>query len=219
MTRARRQLSWRRIGATATILALAEAASALPLTLNQEAQGAVGPQSTSNPCVIAATQCSQPAGFDFTNFTQSGADPDYDEVSPTYTAGQLAGFGFTSFNVAIDVNTTNAAAETLQLFEVIVGGVPLYTFTGPSVIGGVSNNGNGFADWTLRTVDLSGVASGASVVFHAVWDNASDGGESFFLISTAPPAQVPEPGTAALLGLVLAGLGLVRFLRRRDGRG
>ena len=201
---------WIGIGATVAILALAEAASAATLTLVQEAPFTLGPQSTSNPCIIAATTCQQPDGFLYTDFTQKGSVPAYNETSPTYTAGQLAGFGFTTFNVAIDVNTTVAEGETLQLFEVLVNAVQHDVYTGPSVpaIGVVSNNGNGFGDWTLRTVDLTGVDPLATVSFHAVWDSATDGGESFFLVSA--PTQVPEPASLLLFGFGLVGMGAVR---------
>jgi hypothetical protein len=193
------------------MLALAGAASAaVTLTLTGPIAGNTeGPQSTSNPCIIAGTQCQQPAGMDFTNFVHSGAISDYDEVSPVYTVGQLDSFGLTAFNVAIDVNTTEAAGETLELFEVFVGGVLEFVYdpdpgTG---IGDINANGNGFADWLLGVVDLSGFADEATVQFHAVWTGASDGAESFFLISTT---QVPEPGMLWLLGLGLVGLGLTR---------
>ena len=67
------RLTWLVIGATAAILALTGAASAVPLTLTGPIQGnTVGPQSSSAPCVIAATQCQQPAGFGFNNFTSIG---------------------------------------------------------------------------------------------------------------------------------------------------
>ena len=126
--------TWIGIGATAAMLALTGAASAIPLTLTGPIAGnTVGPQSTSNPCIIAATQCQQPAGFGFNNFTQSGAISSYNMFSTTptanvadgvqgtpYTVAQLTGAVGTAFNVAIDVNTTGAAGETLQLFEVIV---------------------------------------------------------------------------------------------------
>ena len=50
-----------------------------------------------------------------------------------YTVAQLTGVVGTAFVVAIDVNTTEAAGETLQLFEVIVNGNVLYNFIGPTI--------------------------------------------------------------------------------------
>jgi PEP-CTERM motif len=204
--------AWSRVAAGAVMLALAGAASAeVTLTLTGPIQGNThGPQSTSNPCIIAGTQCQQPDGFDFTNFVSAGNIPDYDEVSPIYTVGQLDSFGLTAFNVAIDVNTTQDAGETLELFEVFVNGVLEFVYDpDPGTnIGNIANNGNGFADWLLGVVDLSSFADDATVQFHAVWTGATDGAESFFLISTTP--QIPEPGVLWLLALGLVGLGLMR---------
>src|SRR4030095_15810606 len=153
-----------------TLLGLASVPSAVLLDLTGPIQGnTLGPQSTSNPCIIAGTQCQQPASMGFNNFTQSGAISSYNMFSTTptanvadgvqgtpYTVGQIEGtIGSSAFVVAIDVNTNNAASETLQLFEVIVNGNVEYNFVGPTVIGGIANNGNGFADWTLGVVDLS----------------------------------------------------------------
>src|SRR5438046_3077953 len=129
----RNKTTWIGIAAALAVLAMGQEASAAALTLTGPIQGnTVGPQSTSNPCIIAATQCQQPAGFGFNNFTSSGAISSYNMYStaPTatvadgvqgtpYTVAQLTGVVGTSFLVAIDVNTTNAAGETLQLFEVI----------------------------------------------------------------------------------------------------
>jgi hypothetical protein len=225
------RLTWLGIGATAAMLALMGAASAdTVLTLTGPIAGnTVGPQSTSSPCVIAATQCQQPAGFGFNNFTSSGAISSYNMYSTTptatvadgvqgtpYTVAQLTGAGLTSFLVAIDVNTTAAAGETLQLFEVLdtTANTRLAHYTGPTVIGGINNNGNGFGDWTLSTISLAGLPSTDGILFHAVWNNASDGGESFFLVST--PAPVPGPiAGAGLPGLVAACGGLIALARRR----
>src|SRR5215510_4865346 len=123
------------VAATAATLALTAAASAvpIPLTLIGPIQGnTVGPQSTSNPCIIAGTNCQQPAGFGFNNFFSSGSISSYNMFSTTptaqvpdstpgtpYTVGQLTSQVGNFFNVAIDVNTTSAAGETLQLFQVI----------------------------------------------------------------------------------------------------
>jgi len=213
-------------------VAVTQPASAAPLTLTGPIQGnTLGPQSQSDPCIIAATQCQQPAGFGFNNFTSSGAISSYNMYSTTptatvadsvqgtpYTVAQLTGAVGSSFLVAIDVNTTAAAGETLQLFEVIdtTTNTVLYNFVGPTVIGGVANNGNGFGDWSLGTISLAGLASTDGILFHAVWNNASDGGESFFLVpGGGPPTSVPEPETYAML---LAGLGLMGFVARRRRR-
>ena len=220
--------NWIQLGATAAIFALAEAAFAIPLTLTGPvANNSVGPQSASAPCIIAATNCSQPAGFGFNNFTASGAISSYNMYSTTptatvpdgvqgtpYTVSQIEAVVGSIFQVAIDVNTTNAAGETLQLFEVIVNGAVAYNYVGPTPIGNIVNNGNGYADWTLGVVNLSSFADDADVLFHAVWTGASDGGESFFLIAGGqPPTQIPEPTTLALVAIAMLGVGAIR--RRR----
>src|SRR5215471_8624675 len=88
------------------------------LTLISVPDHTLGPQSTSNPCIIAGTTCQQPAGFGFNNFTQSGSISSYNMFSTTptsqvddgvkgtpYTVAQLTGAVGSSFVVAIDVNT------------------------------------------------------------------------------------------------------------------
>ena len=136
-----------------------------------------------------------------------------------YTVSQITGVVGSSFNVAIDVITSAAAGETLQLFEVIntTDNVVLYNYVGPTNIGNILNNGNGFADWVLGTVSLAGQDATDGILFHAVWNNASAGAESFFLLSAGgqPPTAIPEAETYAML---LAGLGLMGFIARRRKR-
>jgi hypothetical protein len=217
------KLSWLGIGTAAALLAITEVASAVTLTLTGPIQGnTVGPQSNSNPCIIAATQCQQPAGFGFNNFTSNGGTPSYNMFSTTptanvpdgvqgtpYTGAQLNAVAPLGFNVAIDVNTAQNG-ETLQLFQVIVNGVVRDSFTGPALIGNIANNGNGFADWTLNTV--APFLATDQVLFHAVWNNASDGGESFFIVPTGSVSQIPLPGA---LPLFLTGLGMLGVLGAR----
>jgi len=207
----------------ATLLAGTGIAHAIPLTLEAAAPGTLGPQSTSAPCIIAGTQCKNPDDFPFTNFTQGGNISAFDEDSPTYTIDQ---FPFLSFDVAVDVNTNSDAGETLQLFSVFVDTdgadgagdfEEIYTFTGPAPIGDASNAGNGFGDWLLGSIDLSSFASDALVMFNAVWDGASAGAESFFLVDVdaTPPPPVPEPGTLLLMSLGLLGLGFAHGRKQR----
>jgi len=206
------------------------AATAIPLTLTGPIAGnTVGPQSTQNPCVIAATTCQQPAGFGYNNYTQGGNISSYNMYSTTptgqvddgvqgtpYTVAQLVGAGLTSFVIGIDVNTTGAAGETLQLFEVIINGAVAYNYVGPTLIGAINNNGNGFADWTLGTVSLANLSPNATVLFHAQWNNASDGGEHFFLVPTSTPT-VPEPTSLLLLGAGMSAFGILRYRQSRKG--
>jgi hypothetical protein len=110
------------------------------------------------------------------------------------------------------VNTAQNG-ETLQLFEVIVNGAVVYNYVGPTLIGNISNNGNGFGDWTLGNIDLSGFAPTATVLFHAVWTGASDGAESFFIVP-GTPTNVPEPNSLLLLGAGMSALGILRFRNR-----
>jgi len=205
------------------------ASAATALTLTGPILGnTVGPQSESNPCIIAGTHCSQPATFGYNNFTQTGNITAYDMWSTTptaqvddgvqgnpYTVGQLTGVAGSSFVVAIDVNTTQEAGETLQLFEVwdTTTNTLLYNYLGPTNIAGIANNGNGYGDWTLGTISLAGLNSTDGILFHAIWSGASDGAESFFIVGT--PA-IPEPETYAMM---LAGLGLLGFVARRRRQG
>src|SRR5262245_46954079 len=218
------RLAWIGFAATAAMLALTGTASAIVLTLTGPIQGNnLGPQSTSNPCIIAATQCQQPAGFGFNNFTSSGAIDSFNMFSTTptanvadgvqgtpYTGAQLNAVAPLGFVVAIEVNTTAAAGETLQLFQVIVNGVVRDSFTGPALIGNVANNGNGFGDWSLGVI--APFAATDQILFHAVWNNASDGGESFFIVPTVVPGPIVGAG---LPGLVAACGALVALARRR----
>jgi hypothetical protein len=211
-----------------------QTATAAPLTLSPVVGNTVGPQSTSNPCIIAGTQCSQPATMGYNEYSPNNSNaynrystndggsagvnvPEATQGTP-YTVGQLVGLGLTTFVVAIDVNTTGAASESLDLFEVIINGAVAYNYTGPTNIGGGANNGNGFADFTLGTVDLTGLAPGTTVLFHAVWSGAVDGTESFFLFSTGGGGVTPVPEPASLVLFASGLLGLAHRARKRLGK-
>jgi hypothetical protein len=241
--------------AGAAALALFAAANDAPavemLTLSAPIQGnTVGPQSTSNPCIIAGTQCQQPAFMGFNNFTSSGSISSYDMYSTTptatvadgtlgtpYTLGQLRQadtLGQSSFEIAIDVNTAGGSGghmETLTSFEVLTGpaGTPAnqltqfaaFSCSGPSCvanIGNIANNGNGFADFTLNNVNFDSLPDNTEVLFHAVWSNATDGAESYFLISV--PSPLIGHGLFVLLavGGVLFGGKFVEKIKARNLR-
>ena len=230
MLKSQRALKFALLGiATAAAFSMtAPASAAVLLSLNGPiATNTVGPQSTQSPCVIC-TNGQNPAGFGYNNYTETGAISSYNMYSTTptatvadgvqgtpYTVAQIIGVVGSSFNVAIDVNTTAARGETLQLFEVIdtTTSSVLFNYIGPTNIGNVINNGNGYADWTLNTVSLAGLAQTDGILFHAIWNNASDGGESFFLVSTTVGA-VPEPSTWAMMILGFIGVGFLAYRRK-----
>jgi hypothetical protein len=92
--------------------------------------------------------------------------------------------------IRISTQPGKKPGEILDLFEVFINcsdpscstDTRIYHYDADGNIGSLSANGNGYADWTLRTVDLTGL-SFTNIKFHAIWNNASDGGESFFLVS------------------------------------
>ena len=211
------------------------------LTLSSVPPKTVGPQSTQDPCIICGTAASQPTFMDFNNYIQMGSKSSYDVYSTNanpngsnngtqvadgvkgvpYTVGLLTGNGFANFSIGIDVNTAQHG-ESLTSFQVLDCGTDttcanptvLYHFTGTSGsanIGAPVDNGNGFADYTLSFVSLAGLPSTDNILFHAVWDNATDGAEQFFLVPTVPGPIVG----AGLPGLVAACTGLVALARRR----
>ena len=230
--------------------ALIAPASAATLTLSGPVVGnTYGPQSESNPCVIAGTTCQQGKAPELTmsyNLFAPNSDDSYDRYSTNeFDSNGKAGVnvvngvegtpysvldifrqtGSTKFDVAIDVNTTSAKSESLSLFEVLLNGGAIYTYTGPTNIGEINNNGNGFADWLLKTVDLSGYKATDLVLFHAVWTGAVGGVESFFLTNfgggvcigcTPNPTVVPIPPALAMFAAGIVGLGMITRRRRRD---
>jgi len=215
--------------AAVAMFAMTGAVSAATLTLTGPIQGnSVGPQSSSNPCIIAGQNCGNPANFGYNNFTPNNASSlnrystslggsngvnVADGVQGTpYTASQITSIVGNTFLVAIDVNTTGAHSEVLNLFEVIINNAVAYSYTGPTPIGNVANNGNGFADWTLGTIDLTGLSPNATVLFHAQWSGAVDGAESFFIVSTS---AVPEPATWGMMLLGFVGLAFAFRQSRR----
>src|SRR5262245_9438772 len=73
--------------ALALTIAIPVSAHAVILTLSGPfGSNTLGPQSSSNPCIIAGTQCQQPPGFGFNNFTSAGNIANFNMFSTTPTA-------------------------------------------------------------------------------------------------------------------------------------
>lgn len=208
------------LSAVATAVALygaAGQASALTM-LTLENPGTTQYQQTLNsPCVIGDPSCKNT--LPYTLIPNSSA---YDLISPYYTIEQIRGIVGDVFFVGIDVNTTTRplATEQLDFFGVYVNGVLQFEYSPgtPTQLYTLSN-GNGYSDALLKGFDLSAFAAGSDVAFRASIDNATDGREQFFLVSSTdpgnPPTEIPEPGTTAILGLGLLGLGMISLRGRK----
>lgn len=208
----------------------------------------VVPQSLSSPCVICATQqAHNPIGFGFNNFDSTGNDSSFnlfssnitgsfangDNITVTpYTDGQLRtfleGLGDVSlqFGVALDVNSTGAKSEVLELFQLIDMGAPglgdevvLFELTGPIAVPQI-HNGNGKADYLITGFNLTGLGDATRLLFRAQWSGAVDGGESFYIVPVGVvlPPEVPLPAAVWLFGGVLGLAGMVAGHRRRKSR-
>jgi hypothetical protein len=180
-------------------------------------------QTINSPCVIGDPSCSTqnklPAGWpDATIFPAN--DDTFDGFSPVYQVSQIRAVVGDTFFVGLDINQ-NGDAQTLNLFEMLINGTVVSTFTGPALVppteGG--GNGNGYADYTLTGFSLAALSATDQVKFHAVMSGLNDGREQFFLISDGGGggggSVTPEPGTLAMLGVASLALGIRGFRRVR----
>jgi hypothetical protein len=88
-----------------------------------------------------------------------------------------------------------------------------------------NQNGNGFADYRLSRINLSGIGLTplSQLIFHAVWEDSVAGSESFFLFNgggglTVTPTgdnQSPLPLPAAAWMFLAGLLGLGALATRR----
>ena len=203
-------------------------AGALPLTYDDTLKDIQ--QTANNPCIIGSPSC--PDSFPHTEVP--GGPGNRDLESPEYTVSQLTGVtGSPLVTVLIDVNQAGGSAETdpisLDAFEVYINGTLEFALTPvPQIVpltGSLS--GNGYSDGGITGIDLSLFDPTDTVVFHAVWSQATNGQETFFISGAEAvpcdetpegcPPIVPEPASLMLLGSGLAAVA-VRVRRSRATR-
>jgi hypothetical protein len=184
-------------------------------------------QQQNSPCVIGYNNCQNPSGFSYTGIPAGQDGESYELTSPIYTVQQIADLVGNAFYIGIDVNTAGRttvsdvkyATERLLTFYATINDASEFRYTGPLTLA-VAANGTGFSDVILKTFDLSSFERNATITFTAGVDNATAGREQFFLISAGNPGgpgtSVPEPGTAAMIGLGLLGIGLAA--KRKAGK-
>jgi hypothetical protein len=194
-------------------------------------------QQSSSPCVIGNSSCSNPGGFGFENIADDDGDgtitiAESTENGVSYTVSQVTGIVGSAFNIGVDTNQAgnhNLVSNWVQLqeFDVLINGVIQFQYiAAPPGTPIKLNNGGGYSDATLSLVDLSPFLATDTVTFQTLYNNATNGPESFFLYSTTAPGctvncppeqQIPEPGTLILLGSALTALG--GFSRRKARTG
>ncbi len=137
----------------------------------------------------------------------------YDIAYPNKTAGDFWNGGQTNFGVFADA--TAAAAFQVAVWNIVfdsdlsLGGGSFTWTGGPTAVSTAaqsllsqvgSYNGNGYTNWTLYKFESP------------IPNSVTSTGYQNYVSATY---KVPEPGTVALLGLALAGLGAAAR-RRRD---
>lgn len=241
----RRGLGLAVIAAAAALLALFTASPAfatLVLVQNYAVQ-----QTSNRPCVIGDSSCKNTNGFYSYNTTghPAGNNGNYILFSPTYSVGSTLTAPDTIpqyFSLGIDENVAKGAGnEELMYWDTYVcmsgcvtdqyggsissptsGAVPAgYTLDAnnswqtPTYINNYKN-GTGFSDALLENFSLN---PNYLYFFQVSWNHDTDGMEQFFIIpGTAPPPNVPEPGSLGIFGAGLVGLGLLGFFANRRRR-
>jgi PEP-CTERM motif len=210
---------------------------ATQLTVDNSASTIEYQQTYDDPCVFGGSDCKNLSPFPtetninvggsvsiVDNGTQLGGASDGMPTLFNVSAGDIRGLAGGTFGsvfvIGVDLNVANKAPiDILQLEVWDTTANTELAFLQPGTELNIFRNGTGFTDALLSSVNLnlySNIADTNNIQFRLQYSGATDGPESFFLISTSvPPPTVPEPITSGLVGTGLVGL---FFLRRRAAR-
>lgn len=192
-------------------------AATIGLTLDNSETTIQYGQTANRPCIIGESSCT---GDLPKASLPNGPQSVYNVETIEYSIGTITALVTEQFFVGIDVNSTEKplATEYLDLFEAIIrdeNGNEVDRFVYNPVSPGTQllvNQGTGASDALLKEFDLSSYSSTFTIQFHTIIQTPTDGKEQFFLIAANdpnPPTEIPEPGTTAIFGLGLLGLGMI----------
>ena len=193
-------------------------AAAAPLTIVDVLAGDEVQQTDNNPCIFGDASCDPGLLGTYTEFPTGGGSQTYQE-SQSYSIETIRTAVGNVFDIGVDVNTTNAATDTLDYFRVYNATTSslLFFYEGDQNLATAVDlkNGTGWSDWLLQTIDLSGVAAGSTIRFDVRVTGAVDGQEQFFAIPSddRQVSEVPEPAS-----LLLVASGVTLFASRVRNR-
>jgi hypothetical protein len=208
-------------------------AAAIQLSVDNSASTTHFQQNFDDPCIFGGPDCQPAPGFPTetsiavggsvsiidagtVNNLPSNGQPVLFSATVAQITGLAGGLFGNTFKIGVDINEagngTSLPINILQ-FEVWDGATELaFLPTNTSLT--AFANGTGFSDALLSSVSLAGLPTTDTIQFRLRYNGASDGTDSFFLVSTTGGVSpvVPEPISSALVG---TGLISLFFLRRR----